>query len=409
MKIPCRIGFPLILLVLNLFPLSPGEIVLASSNIQQERKEELRYLCRVFELYHPGVTIKLLDYSDETPEELFDEKGHSKADVLIADSPILQQLARSEKLDRQAAETVINDLGTDLFYRGSLEALYCPATTSYCAIPYTAWLQLIWYRQDLLKKAGLNTPQTADELISTARDIEEQNLSPYGIIVGNQQDRYLLQCYYHLGNLAYSGKSSSREGLYQEQILEFYRTLSQLSPNGEMTWRARDYYFQNQVPFLVYSTHLMDDIAIEEIAADSLTGNNFPELPGQGSGRKISENTRFISTLYKGEEPISFGSVTGWGIFKDSEEKETVQELIHFFFRHDTYISYMHMSPGGMLPVRKDLTDDNNFYRDPQGVFLKFGKETIMNLCQSIEYLHVLPNEENFSSARLYKELWKEN
>ncbi|MDC7224484.1 MAG: ABC transporter substrate-binding protein [Spirochaetales bacterium] len=376
------------------------EIILASSNIQQERKEEIRYLCRAFELYHPELTVTLLDYSDEEPETLYDGEGRARADVIMADSPILHSLNKQNLLDRESTDRLIRELGESSFYRGSLRAMYNGEQRSFVAVPYTAWLQLIWYRKDILDTAGIAPPASSTELLEAARTVQSQGAAPYGIVAGTGRDRYLLQCFYQLAGLPQRVNRSGTENI------SFYRSLTDTAPPGEMTWRARDFYFQDRAPFLVYSTHLMDDIAVSEIAADSLTDQYFPELSGKEGDGSLFRNTGFITTLEDGGKPVSFGSVSGWGIFARSDKKAAAEELIRFFFRNDVYISYMHMSPGGMLPVRADVLEDDNFFRDPQGVFIRFGKEAVVNLCQSIEYLYVLPESGFYTSEELHQSLW---
>ena len=138
----------------------------------------------------------------------------------------------------------------------------------------------------------------------------------------------------------------------------------------------------------------MDDFALKEVAASSLTGDYFKDLSGDAFSPDLLRNTGFVTTL-TGSESASFGSVSGIGIFQSSDpEVRTAQKkLISFLFRSDVYNTWLHMSPGGMLPVRKTVLEDSNFFRDPEGIFSKYGRDRIAALIESMEDLKVINPE----------------
>lgn len=174
-----------------------------------------------------------------------------------------------------------------------------------------------------------------------------------------------------------------------------------------MNWRGRDFYFQNKAAMLFYSTHLMDDLAIAEIAADSLTGDNFSELDHMPFTADLLKNTGTVTTV-SGEVDASFGSVSGIGIFNNSYDRgkeEAIKKLVYFLYRQDVYNTWLHMSPGGMLPVMRHVIEDDNFYRDPIGVFRKFGKSRIIDMITSLEDLVIInPEDLMLTDSNNYRE-----
>ncbi len=387
-----------ILLVWAFSPLSSEVLRFATSNTQTERLAELRYLCDAFELYYPSIEVEIIPFSDETPMSLIGDQGTPVADILIADSPILHMFADKGFLNRFLSTDILNELMSEPFYAGALSAFKDPVEASeYIGIPFTAWLQLIWYRKDVFQNLGIAVPENPESILQTARLIINSGIMDYGCIIGTAEDRYLQQSFYQMSG-----------GRLNEKTFALYRNLAASAPKGELTSRARDYYFQNRAPMLIYSTHLMDDLAIDSIGADSLTGKHFSDLTGTDSSKGLLEKTGFISALSYGDDVKSFGSVSGWGIFNTGISPDLVKKFINFFYREDVYLSYLHMSPGGMLPVRPSILESDNFYRDSMGVFLCYGKDNLLDICSGIENIQVLPAD-TVEPEVLYKRLWAQN
>ena len=52
-----------------------------------------------------------------------------------------------------------------------------------------------------------------------------------------------------------------------KEAVEYYAELAKYNPPGPQTWRARDYYLQGKLAMFYYSTYIMDDLALAEVAA----------------------------------------------------------------------------------------------------------------------------------------------
>ena len=59
--------------------------------------------------------------------------------------------------------------------------------------------------------------------------------------------------------------------------------------------------------------------------------------------------------------------------------------LAKFLYRTDVYVTWLHMAPGGMLPVLRDVADLDIFYSDLQGVFRRYGRAKINDVVQGLE------------------------
>jgi multiple sugar transport system substrate-binding protein len=68
-------------------------------------------------------------------------------------------------------------------------------------------------------------------------------------------------------------------------------------------------------------------------------------------------------------------SISGLGLTGTGTQQERIaaRTLALFLFRRDAYINWLHMAPGGMLPVIEGTLADDAFMRDRLGLFQAFG------------------------------------
>lgn len=385
----------LLLFISDLLIFGDVRLTLYNSNTQAERIAVIRYLLDAFELNHSGITVDLVEYDDDASiNQLLMGDG---PDIIMADTRILNRLNSRDLLDTDLMEFLIDKLGRDDFYRGALNI----------GIPYSAWLQVLWYRKDWFERDRLKPPKTLEALKRAAGFYSEKD--SYGIIMGSVNEVYTEQCFLHLAaadGLTIKSRNNiswlDRDTLFTNLIS--YKKLLENSPNVEKSWRSRDFYMQQKSSMLFYSTHLMDDLAIRDISLNSLTCKYFPELKGAEYDPELIKNTGMVTTI-SGKESVSYGSVSGFGLFKSEDKaKERAKELlIEFLFRDDVYITWLHMSPGGMLPVRRSILENDNFFRDPGGVFRRFGRERIVELTKGIDHLTII-NLEDLSYHDDYSE-----
>lgn len=374
------------------------ELNFYSSNNQPERKAVIRYLLDSFELYNSDIKVNLHEYNENEPIDIvLGDSGSISPDIIMADSRLLHRISQKGKLNYDFTKNLISNLGQDNFYSGSLSSL--SFNNNFMAIPYSAWLQVIWYRKDWFQNASLKRPDSLERIKRAAEYFTEVGENKYGIILGTNDEVYTEQCFLQFAepsgfNLLQSDNRWVVDGRKLLDSLRYYDQLKEFTPKGGINWRARDYYFQDQASMLVYSTHLMDDLAIKDIARNSLTGDNFSDLDGSDYTSYLLRNTGMVTSI-DGEKTTSFGSVSGLGIFNstDSDILEAQKKLVEFLYREDVYITWLHMSPGGMLPTYKPVLQNDNFFRDPSGVFKRYGRDTIISLTEGIENLALLNTE----------------
>lgn len=379
-----------------------------SSNNQPERKAVIRYLFDAFELYNPDIKVNLIEFDEnQSINDILYSYNNILPDIIMSDSRLLYRLADIDYINHILTDEIINELDKNDFYSGSLNSL--KFNSSYSGVPYSAWLQVLWYRSDWFKKNSISKPDNIKDILYADEYFSKNSSGNYGIILGNKDEVYTEQCFLQFAgafglSIIDSGGTKYLESNKLVEILNYYNKLTDYLPFGEHNWRSRDYFFQNRAAMLIYSTHLMDDLAIQTIAEDSLSSLNFKELTGGVYTSELLRNTEMITSI-TGNKKASFGSVSGIGIIKKDDIKviEAQKKLIQFLYRPDVYITWLHMSPGGMLPVKKSILENDDFFRDSAGVFKRFGRDKIISLTEGIEYLTLL-NTEALSVNDSYRE-----
>ncbi len=374
-------------------------IYFLDSNQDLERQAVIRYLMDAFELENPNISIKLELYKDDDSlENILSPDDGASPHLIMADSKLLYRLSYINDLDLSLTAELIEEVSNDM-YAGALKAFQ--KKEIFLGIPYSAWLQVLWYREDWFQRNNLNPPDDPNSILKAAETFYNKEASQYGIILGEREDSYLEQCFLHLAGaegallLSKDNKTCAVDNEVFRKTLRLYSRLCQLSVPGKDYWRARDYFFQNRASMLFYSTFLMDDLALEKVMEDSLGSRNFTDLNGCDYDPDFFNNVGMITTISE-QNPSVFGSISGIGILGGATEteKESIKSLIRFLFRQDVYISWLHMCPGGMLPVKRDILESDAYYQDSGEVFKRFGRKQIIELVQGLEYLRVTNPEE---------------
>ncbi len=215
----------------------------------------------------------------------------------------------------------------------------------------------------------------------------------YGILVGTKAEAYTEQCF---TQFALSNKASlfDKNGNLtfntprMKEAVEFYAKIAKYNPPGPQTWRARDYYIQGKMAGFFYSTYIMDDLALAEKMASSLTGENFPELTGADFDPELSDKTGFAPKISK-LQPAGFGVVVSLGFFKqdDPANTEAAKKFVKFLYTDDAYITFLHMAPGGMYPMLKKIAASEQFLNDPNGIYKHYGKAKMAEIVSGLENL----------------------
>ncbi|MDC7224005.1 MAG: extracellular solute-binding protein [Spirochaetales bacterium] len=358
---------------------------------QSDRIATAQVLVDTYMAINPNVTIKVI------PVEENDLAGQINAASAAGNLPPLIE-AHSEAavsfgaegiMDTEAVGTLLDEMGRETFYPGTLK-LFETGKGDYYALPYHGWVQGIWYRSDWFEEAGLEPPNTWENILKAAKYFYDPQDNQYGVLVGTTAENYSEQCFTHLA-LANGAQLFDREGNLifnspeMKETVEFYAELAQYNPPGPQYWRARDYYIQGKMAMFFYSTYIMDDLALEENAANSLTNENFEELEGSTFDPDLVAHTKMVSQI-SNTKPAGYGTVNALCLLKQDDPAVTraARDFVRYLYTPNAYITYLHMQPGGLNPVIKEIADNPRYQNDPNGIFKHYGVEKMTEIIEGM-------------------------
>ena len=360
---------------------------------QSDRIQTIEIMADVFEALNPGIDVKIIgvDENDMPKQIAAAAASNTLPDVIEVGSNLSLAFAEEGIVDTASNTEIIKNIGKDRFYKGALTLIENPETNQFVSVPYSGWVQGIWYRADWFEEAGLAPPTTWEAIEKAAKYFYKPQENQYGILVGTKADNYAEQCYtqFALSNDAAQFDKNGKlifNSKAQQEVLDFYKTLAQYNPPGPQSWRARDYYLQGKLAMFFYSSYILDDIALAEVAASSLSSENFKDLKGAAFDPNLAKNTRLASTITKSSSS-SFGTLVGFSVMKNDNKAETeaTKAFIEYMNEKDQVVAYSHMAVGGHLPMLRDIAETDEFLNDPKGIFEQYGKESIKEIVAGFE------------------------
>ena len=363
-----------------------------TTQTQTDRLKNIELLTSTFEALNDGVEIKVVpvDENEMATQMAAAVAANTTPQILEVNSEIIMAFGEEGIVDTASHQAIINDIGQASFHKGALTTLKSP-TGQYYGLPYHGWIQGIWYRKDWFEEKGLAAPNTWDNILTAAKALTDKDNNQYGILVGTKQDSFTEQVFTQLalsnnaaefdaqGNLIFN----SPETL---ETIKFYQQLAQYNPPGPQNWRARDYYLQGKMAMFFYSTYIMDDLALAEVAMSSLSAENFAELNGGTFDPELVKNTAFAPIITH-KSAASYGTLSGLVALKteDKAAAQASQDFIKFMYDPASYITFLHMAPGGMNPMLKGIAEDDAYLNDPNGVFKLYGAEKMKQIVSGFD------------------------
>lgn len=331
-----------------------------STQTEEERVEAINELIDRFEDENSDYSIDLVTVQeDDIPTRLSSGMAAGKLpDIIEVGAENIMSLGKEGTLDSEIVGEVVESIGEDNFYDGSLTMLSNP-DGGHFGVPFHGWVQGIWYREDLFEEKGLEAPTNWDAIIKAAEEFYNPSEQEYGIVIGTNRDSYARQTFtqYALSNNA---RIFDEEGdiVFNSsemiETLDFYSRLAEFTPPGPNGWRdARDLYLSGRVPMMMYSSYIMGDIG---------TGDTDYEGEEGEVVENLVDKTNFANTMEKENEAV-FGQITGLSFVKsdDQDKIEGAKKFVEFLMTGDNYIDFLHMAPGGMNPVLEGVADDSKY------------------------------------------------
>jgi multiple sugar transport system substrate-binding protein len=355
---------------------SPIEIDFWTTEVEPNRVATIEFLMHPFAAEH-GVRISVRAIPEE---DLLDAARAAAANgdmasVVQADSDTMMTLLREGLIDPAGAASMINWIGKGSFANGAIRAM--SDGEALAAVPFQAWIGGIWYREDWFRAAGLNPPDTPANALHAAQYFHTPLSRRYGIGLGKQPSHYTFQTFAHFWTPRHCPPACVEADL--ADAMRDYAELAKHAPPSGTSSDMRELFLNDRLAMLVYSSFLFADIALG------------PAGKPQPSPDLVT-NARFLPTA-AAKDFRPFGVVEGlaFGRSGGTAEREAAKALVSYLFEPNVYMTWLHMAPGGMLPVRPQIARAEEFYNDWSGVYRRFGPDSIRSLIERVEHIRENP------------------
>jgi multiple sugar transport system substrate-binding protein len=288
--------------------------------------------------------------------------GGTLPDVMGALSlGFVHNLAADDLADQDAANEVIEDLGRDTFSARAVSLVESDGKP--VAVPSDTWTQLLVYRKDLFDKAGLETPDTFDKILTAATKLKQSGQQ--GIVAATKaSDGFTQQTFEYLA-LANGCQLTDDAGkilLTTPPCVETFKFYGDLINNGSSkggqdadTTRAA--YFAGKAAMIIWSSFLLDELA-------GLRKDALPTCPECRSDKEfLSRNSGVVTAITgpNGSEPAQFGEVTSFSIIKDGNV-DAAKQFVEYMMS-DGYADWLALAPEGKFPTRYGTKDNPEEYK----------------------------------------------
>ncbi len=333
-------------------PLS-GDVVFWHSFTQGPRAEYMQRMAKEFEKEHPAVhiTIETFSWSEFQTKWTTGLASGQVPDLSTAQPNQVVQMLNVGALE--PVDDVIDKVGRERFAKSALGEGQ-QGGKSY-SLPIYSHAQVMWYRTDLLKAAGLEVPKTWDDLKKAAVALTDAP-SQYGLSVpmgtNDMMGTRFLNFYLQSAGeslLDGKGKANLTSKAALDGIRYWVDMYKKTSPEGSVNYNVLDQatlFYQGKTAFDFNSGFQIGGVATASPQLESsIEAAPLPRL--KASDPVYGGETSNIATV----------------VWKKSDNKPAAKAFLEFLYQDKDYIDFLHSVPGGMLPALSDI-EKNPAYLD---------------------------------------------
>lgn len=347
-----------------------------TTQVESDRQQRIKALAQIFEA-QTGIKVEVVPIEEnEILKQIpIAQKSNTLPDVIEGGISPMLLLGSQGFMDKELDTKIINDLGD--IYTGA-KRLLSDGEGNYFAVPFSAWVQGIWYRKDWIEPRSLGEPVSWYNLLTAVKALNDPANGVYGIVLPKAADAYTEQAFTEIA-LSNGARPIDTEGnimFNSQKMIEAFRFYKELGkyakPGFTSVLDALKGYLSGESAMIFYSTYIMDDIAVEEVQRGRVNDFNPELVKNTGFGNKMF-NTR----------GSSFGEVVAVSVLDTSSKKDAAEQWIKFLMKDDNYVYYLHMAPGGMNPTRSSVAKSDKFLDNP--ILSKYSKEQITGIVSALD------------------------
>lgn len=331
-----------------------GDVVFWHSFTQGPRAEYMQRKADEFEAEHPDVNITIEAFSWDEFQTKW-TTGLAAGQVPDLSSALPNQVVEMINVDALAPiDDVVDEIGRDRFAKAAL-AEGTKDGVSY-SIPLYSHAQVMWYRKDLLEAAGLEIPETWDELKEAA--VALTNGDQFGLSVPMGTNDFIATRFLNLymqsageSLLTKDGHANLTSKTAIDGIEYWVDMYKKTSPAGSVNYNVLDQatlYYQGKTAFDFNSGFQISGVlAASPQLADEIAAAPLPRL-------KAGDD------IYGGET-ANIATV----VWEQSENKPAAKAFLATLFDDEDYIEFLHAVPGGMLPSLTGISEEPAYKDEP--------------------------------------------
>jgi multiple sugar transport system substrate-binding protein len=310
-----------------------------------------------------GIKVKLVGVEeDQFNQALTSAAAAGDLPDVVGSQPLaaVRTLSANDLVNTEATAAVIESLGEDTFSERSLELTR--DGDEQLSVPSDAWSQLLYYRTDLFEAAGLQPPETYEDILAAAEALDGDDVAGF-VGATTPGDAFTAQTFEHLA-LANGCELVDEDGevtIDSDQCVEAFGFYQDLIGNYSVAGTqdvdtVRAAYFAGEAAMAIWSTFLLDELA-------GLRKDALPSCPKcKDDPGFLAANTGVVALLQgpNGDEPAQFGEVSSWAI-TSTASVEPSQQFVEYMLS-DGYVDWIAIAPEGKFPVRSGTADNPTEY-----------------------------------------------
>ena len=320
---------------LTFFAILPAwtqQAVTIKTLVRADEAQQLQPLVNKFNQQHSGIRFQIIEAPSDSNqvEDLYTSSfllGNSPYDLVYMDIVWTSKFAAAGWLrdisDRLSAAETAEYLEADITGGTFEDKLY--------RLPFRSDAGMLYYRQDLLKQAGYEPPETFDELLKISQNLQKQGLANWGYVWQGKQYEGLAAVFVEIlaGNGAFWVDPDTLEvGLDRQEAIasaEFLRDAIALkvSPPGVTTYAEEETrrLFENGKAVFLRNWPYVYSLALESSIAGKFNIKPMVHAEGKNSGATLGGWGLGISTSTKHPDET-------WEVMKFLSSEESQREFV---------------------------------------------------------------------------------
>lgn len=264
-------------------------------------------------------------------------------------------------LDPVAATNVIEQLGQDTFSPGALAM--GERNGEFVSVPVDGWTQFLVYRKDLFDAAGLDAPDSYDDVVAAMSALHNPP-ELYGFVPHIKVDEASMSQQLEYIFLANGLSPVDESGIkpFEEaatiETLEFVKALAENAPAGELFWKqSRELYFAGRTAMIMWSPFLLDELA-------GLRDSAPPTINDDPTTRDLANASAFVTTFAgpSNDAGAAWADVRFFGITADADT-DAATDFVKYSM-NEGYMQTLSIAPEGKFPLRLGTADEPTTFVD---------------------------------------------